>query len=65
MKELVRAASLTAALRAADGPILVEDADVRDALEGLLDESNTLTRLLLGAAGKDAAGVAWLDTGGE
>ncbi|HYG73082.1 MAG TPA: AAA family ATPase [Actinomycetota bacterium] len=65
MKELVRAASLTAALRAADGRILVEDADVRDALEGLLDESNRLTRLLLGAAGQEAAGVAWLDTDGE
>ena len=65
MKELLRAASLSAALRAADGAILVVDADVRDALEGLLDESNTLTRLLLGAAGQDAAGVAWLDTDGE
>ena len=67
VKELLRKAALIAA---EDGHSQVRDADVRAALDGLLDSTNALTRILLGvsdggrAAPATPPGRAWLESSG-
>ncbi len=67
VKELLRKATLIAA---ESGHRRVGDADVRAALDGLLDSTNALTRILLGvsdggrAAPATAPGRAWLGSSG-
>jgi ATP-dependent 26S proteasome regulatory subunit len=50
IKELLRKASLVAAREPGDGELMVTDAHVSAALDELLGETSTLTRLLLGGA---------------
>jgi hypothetical protein len=50
IKELLRKASLLAATEAANGRLVVTDAHVNAALDELMGETSTLTRLLLGGA---------------
>jgi hypothetical protein len=50
IKELLRKASLVAATETADGRLVVTDAHVNAALDALMGETSTLTRLLLGGA---------------
>jgi ATP-dependent 26S proteasome regulatory subunit len=67
VKELLRKAALIAA---EDGHRQVGDADVRAALDGLLDSTNALTRILLGVPDGGRAphstppGRAWLESSG-
>ncbi len=68
VKELVRKASLLAAIESGEGAALVvTDSHVNAALEELLAEGNALTRLLLGgaaAAGEPRRpGTEWLTPG--
>lgn len=50
IKELLRKASLVAATGTADGQLVVSDVHVNAALDELMGETSTLTRLLLGGA---------------
>ena len=50
IKELMRKASLLAATEGADGQLVVTDAHLTRALDELMGETSTLTRLLLGGA---------------
>lgn len=59
MKELVRKAALTAAIRTNGDALAVNDDDVAAALDELLTEGNALTRVLLGA-GQPPPGTEWL-----
>ncbi len=68
VKELMRKASLLAALTAGDeaaGTIVVTDAEVNAALDELMSEETSLTRRLLGGAPANASprpGTEWLAT---
>ena len=50
LKELLRRAALVAASRDTDGELAVSSADLRTALDELLDTRNAMTRTLLGSA---------------